>query len=56
MSLASDEGAAYDKTVNIDASDIIPQVTWGTSPEDVVSIDGLVPNPEDESDETKKNQ
>ena len=54
LSLASDEGAAYDKTVNIDASDIIPQVTWGTSPEDVVSIDGLVPNPEDESDETKK--
>ncbi len=54
LSLASDEGAAYDKTVNIDASDIIPQVTWGTSPEDVVSIDGLVPNPDDESDETKK--
>ena len=54
LSLATDEGAAYDKTVNIDASDIIPQVTWGTSPEDVVSIDGLVPNPEDESDETKK--
>ena len=34
--------------------DIIPQVTWGTSPEDVSLIDGLVPNPEDESDETKK--
>ena len=53
-SLASDHGAAYDKVIDIDASDIIPQVTWGTSPEDVVSIDGLVPNPEDERDDSKK--
>ena len=54
LSLASDNGAAYDKVIDIDASDIIPQVTWGTSPEDVVSIDGLVPNPEDERDDSKK--
>ena len=54
LSLASDHGAAYDKVIDIDASDIIPQVTWGTSPEDVVSIDGLVPNPEDERDDSKK--
>ena len=54
LSLASDHGATYDKVIDIDASDIIPQVTWGTSPEDVVSIDGLVPNPEDERDDSKK--
>ena len=54
MSLASDEGAKYDKTISINAKDIIPQVTWGTSPEDVVSIDGSVPNPEDEVDVEKR--
>ena len=50
--LASDEGAAYDKTVN-DAT-ILFHKSLEADPEDVVSIDGLVPNPEDESDETKK--
>ncbi len=45
--LPSDEGAAYDKEVDLDVSEIVPQVTWGTSPEDVVSITGTVPSPED---------
>lgn len=45
-SLATDPGAAFDKTVNIQASLITPQVTWGTSPGQVVSIEDKVPDPE----------
>lgn len=44
-SLRSDAGALYDKDVLIPASDIMPTVTWGTSPQDVVSISGFVPDP-----------
>ena len=44
-SLPSDEGAFYDKRITIDAAKIKPTVTWGTSPEDVVSIDGFIPDP-----------
>ncbi|BGP24981.1 isopropylmalate isomerase [Rhodotorula toruloides] len=44
-SLKSDEGAHYDKVVKINAADIPPTVTWGTSPEDTVSITGIVPDP-----------
>lgn len=44
-SLATDAGAQYDKTIIIDAADIVPNVTWGTSPEDVVPITGVVPDP-----------
>ena len=43
--LVSDDGASFDTTVSIDASTIAPQVTWGTSPELVVPVDGAVPNP-----------
>jgi len=43
--LASDPGAVYDKTVVIDAATIAPLVTWGTSPDDVVAITGIVPDP-----------
>lgn len=43
--LRSDEGARFDRVVNIDAAKIKPQVTWGTSPEMVTTIDGRVPNP-----------
>ena len=53
-SLATDEGAQYDQTISINAENIIPQVTWGTSPEDVVAIDGSVPNPKNEDDEEKR--
>lgn len=42
-SLRSDEGAVYDKTVIIDAKDIAPTVTWGTSPQDVAPVTGNVP-------------
>ena len=43
--LSSDEGALYDKEVFLRAEDIIPQVTWGTSPQDVLPITGVVPDP-----------
>ena len=52
--LASDDGAVYDKEVRVDAADIAPQVTWGTSPEDVVPITGVVPDPEDAPSEAKR--
>ncbi|GEN99060.1 3-isopropylmalate dehydratase large subunit [Novosphingobium sediminis] len=53
-SLATDAGAKYDKTVVIDAADIAPSVTWGTSPEDVLPITGLVPAPESFADASKQ--
>jgi len=43
--LATDEGAAFDREVVIEVSDLAPQVTWGTSPEAVVAITGCVPDP-----------
>jgi 3-isopropylmalate/(R)-2-methylmalate dehydratase large subunit len=48
--LPSDPGAQYDKIVRLDAAAIAPQVTWGTSPEDVLPITGSVPDPFAESD------
>ncbi len=51
--LRSDEGAHFDKVVTIEGSSIKPQVTWGTSPEMVVSVDANVPDPAKESDEVK---
>lgn len=53
-SLRSDPGAAFDAEVVLRAEDILPQVTWGTSPEMVVDIDGAVPDPARESDPVKK--
>jgi 3-isopropylmalate/(R)-2-methylmalate dehydratase large subunit len=52
--LPSDDGAAYDTEVAIDAAALIPEVTWGTSPEDVVRIDGTVPDPGDFADEDRR--
>ena len=54
--LPSDEGAHFDKEVRLRAEDIIPQVTWGTSPEDVLPITGIVPNPDDAPNETRRAQ
>ncbi len=53
-SLASDVGATYDRTVIIDANEIAPALTWGTSPEDVVSITGTVPAPDSFADPSKR--
>lgn len=52
--LRSDEGAQFDKVVRFDAAEIKPQVTWGTSPEMVVPVDGSVPDPEKESDPVRR--
>jgi 3-isopropylmalate/(R)-2-methylmalate dehydratase large subunit len=52
--LHSDEGAEFDREVKLDASRLPPVVTWGTSPEDVVSIEGAVPDPETVADEGKR--
>ena len=52
--LPSDAGAAYDKSVVLQASDIAPSLTWGTSPEDVVPITGAVPDPESFADPAKR--
>jgi len=52
--LKSDAGAVYDHEVRINAANIAPQVTWGTSPEDVVPITGVVPDPKDVSTEAKR--
>jgi len=52
--LASDEGARFDKTVTLDAADIKPQVTWGTSPEMVTTVDGVVPDPAGMGDPVKR--
>ena len=53
--LKTDFDAKFDKEINITADDIVPMVTWGTSPQDVAPIDGKVPNPENESDIDRKN-
>lgn len=53
-SLVSDAGAQFDAVVELDAAGIAPQVTWGTSPEMVVTINDRVPDPAQESDPTRK--
>ncbi len=52
--LPSDVGAKYDKEIIIQAKDILPQVTWGTSPQDVVPLNGVVPDPSKIEDENKR--
>ena len=53
--LRTDEGAEFDHVVNINATQIKPQVTWGTSPEMVTTVDGRVPNPLKITDPVKRN-
>ncbi len=52
--LQTDEGAHYDRVVVLDAASLPPIVSWGSSPEDVISVQGIVPNPDDIQDETKR--
>ncbi|AKM08858.1 3-isopropylmalate dehydratase large subunit [Croceicoccus naphthovorans] len=52
--LKTDPGAKFDKSVHIDAADIQPTVTWGTSPEDTVAIGGVVPDPSSFADPSKQ--
>jgi len=53
-SLPSDEGAAFDREVDLDAAAIVPMVTWGTSPEDALPITARVPEPSSAADAAKK--
>ena len=53
--LKTDSDANFDKEVSLNAEEIKPMVTWGTSPQDVVAIDEKIPNPENEKDIDKKN-
>ena len=52
--LTSDEGATFDTVVALNAADIVPQVTWGTSPEMVLGVDARVPDPDKEKDANKR--
>jgi 3-isopropylmalate/(R)-2-methylmalate dehydratase large subunit len=52
--LKTDDGARFDSDVSIDAADIAPQVTWGTSPEDVLPITGAVPDPAAAEDDARR--
>jgi len=52
--LNSDDDAVFDEIIEIDGAAIIPQVTWGTSPEMVLPVDGILPDPANEKDEVKK--
>jgi len=52
--LTSDAGAQFDRVLRLDARDIRPQVTWGTSPEMVVPVDARVPDPDKEKDPTRR--
>jgi len=52
--LKSDEGAHFDRIVKLNAAELPPIVSWGSSPEDVVSVQGIVPNPDEIQDETKR--
>ena len=52
--LKTDDGASFDQEIVLNAAEIVPQVTWGTSPEDVLPITDVVPNPADESDPNRR--
>ena len=52
--LRSDDGATFDTTHVFDASQVVPQVTWGTSPEMVLAVDGRVPDPDRERDASRR--
>ncbi|KAA0698739.1 3-isopropylmalate dehydratase large subunit [Neorhizobium sp. P12A] len=52
--LKTDEGAHYDRVVTLNAAELPPIVSWGSSPEDVISVQGIVPNPDEIQDETKR--
>ena len=54
--LPSDKGAIYDKEIILEAPTVEPQVSWGTSPQDVVGVSGKVPNPKKETNQARRSQ
>ena len=53
--LKSDNDCKFDREIIINANDVVPQVTWGTSPQDVVPVNGSVPDPKKEKDKDRRN-
>ena len=53
-SLATDADAVFDREIGIDAASIVPQVTWGTSPQHEIAVDGRIPDPADEADGNRR--
>src|SRR3546814_11319966 len=53
-SLTTDSDARFDREERVDVSEITPQITWGTSPQDVVGVDGIIPDPAGLSDSTRR--
>ena len=53
-SLKSDNDAKFDKNVELSAKDILPMVTWGTSPQDVITVEGIIPDPKNEKNQERK--
>ncbi len=51
--LKTDSDAIFDKEINLNAGEILPMITWGTSPQDVITINDKVPNPNSEKDKRK---
>lgn len=56
LSLKSDEGAHYERTVTLNASEVEPQVTWGTNPAQCIPVNGYIPNPDQADTENDKNE
>jgi 3-isopropylmalate/(R)-2-methylmalate dehydratase large subunit len=54
QTLFSDDGSHFDRVITLDAAKLPPIVSWGTSPEDVVSVEGIVPDPDQITDENKR--
>lgn len=52
--LTSDEGARFDQTLSLNGAEILPQITWGTSPEMVIPVNGIIPDPARETDPVKR--
>src|SRR3546814_7050198 len=55
-SLTTDSDARFDREERVDVSDITPQITWGTSPQDVVGVDGIIPDHAGLSDSTRRDR
>lgn len=56
LALATDKGAEYDRTITFNASEVEPQVTWGTNPSQCISINGTIPNPSHAENENEQNE
>src|SRR5699024_8795647 len=56
LDLATDEGAEYDHTVTLNASEVEPQVTWGTNPSQCIPVNGTIPNPDQATNDNDRNE